>query len=153
MPIVLGSGCHKAATFVGAHPNAHLPPGPMPLPHGNFIVGNDFFTVKTKEELQALIDTTCQRMKQLDFQGNAGTVQAAKEVLSRAKSDSGTNVTVRWGIHQSQNRPAGFVGLCTHFTIIGDPNDWYLYVNTDGQKIAFMSNGAAPVNMVTITKF
>ncbi|MFL5347260.1 MAG: hypothetical protein ACJ8AT_20950 [Hyalangium sp.] len=151
MPIVLGQGCHDRSTFISSHaPNAHAPPGPTPLPANHYVVGDDFFTVKTAAELQKIIDTTVQNLKKLDFQG--AQAAAAKKVLQDASGSSST-IKVRWGLHQSVDRPDGTTGKSKHFTLQTSPNDWHLYVNSDGSQIAYMSNGAGPANLVSIKRF
>lgn len=151
MSLKLGQGAHSTTTFIATHPLAYAPGmAPIPMPGGGFEVNDDFFTVKTVAELQKIVDTTWKMRKKLLFSGNPVTAAAAKAVLADASSESATKVTVRWGIHQSQDRPQGVVGKCTHFTLKGTPTDWHLYVNTDGSRVAFMSNG--PVNYVEIKK-
>ncbi len=156
MSIELGKDCHRAATFVDQHANAHLPANaPNPLPPGHLVVGNDFFTVKTKDALQTLIDSTYNNRKKFDFDSPAaGLANAAKDLLQRASSSSHHRITIKWGIHQSQNRPNNDPGITHHFTIaISGPNDWHLYVNRNGGKISYMSNGAGPLNLVAIKRF
>jgi hypothetical protein len=151
MSLKLGQGAHSTATFIATHALAYAPDAvPDPVPAGGFVVNDGFFTVKTVEELQKIVDTTWKMRKKLLFSGNAVTAAAAKAVLADASSESATKVTVRWGIHQSQDRPQGVVGKSTHFTVKGTPTDWHLYVNTDGSRVAFMSNG--PANYVAIKK-
>jgi hypothetical protein len=152
MPIALGQGCHDQNTFIATHaPNAHAPPGPVPLLANHYVVGNDFFTVMTAEEVQKVIDTTVQNLKKLDFQGTQAA--AAKKVLQAAVSGSGTTVKVRWGVHQSVDRPDATTGKCRHFTLMALPNDWHLYINTDGKQLAYMSDGAGPAHLVTIKRY
>ena len=139
MAIKLGQDSHKVSTFKAAHPTV--------------TVGSNFFTVKSQKELQDLIDNTYKMLKKLDFQETTlGMAETAKKLIQKASSESKTTVIVKWGIHQSQNRPQG-VGRCSHFTIASRPSDWHLYLNTDGKKIAFMSNGPGAANMVAIKRY
>jgi hypothetical protein len=154
MTLSSGKGYQDVATFMRAHPLAYPAANPPnPIPAGGFPVGQDFFTVQTAKELQALIDTTWNNRKKLDFTAtNAAAVTAAKAYLQDASSSSKTDVTVRWGLHQHDDRPTGVAGKAKHFTMIAAPADWHLYVNTDGSRIAFMSQTALPGDMVTIKK-
>jgi hypothetical protein len=151
MPIKLMANCHSRPHFIASHAlayDASAPPAVLPV--GAFPVGDDFFVVKTKQELQSIIDTTWNSRKKLMFTG--GTAVAAKTVLEKAATGGDTTYQVRWGLHQSENRPLGAVGLCLHFTLAAAPADWHCYVNTDGKRLSYMSNGPAPANFCTIAK-
>lgn len=157
MPIKLGQGCQDAATFRAAHSLQAYDPAHPPehLPTNGYPVGIDFFTKKSVEDFQALIDTTWNSRKKLIFSaGNAQAVTDAKTFLEAASSSSsGPPLTVRWGIHQHESRPVpADVGKTKHFTVISSPADWHLYINTDGSRIAYMSQTAQPADMVSIKK-
>jgi hypothetical protein len=156
MALNLGKGCQDTAIFIEAHKPLAYPANkpPKPIPKDAFPVGSDFFTAMTAKELQALIDTTWDSRKKLDFTAkNAAAATAAKAYLEEASSSSKSQMTVRWGIHQHDDRPTGVAGKAKHFTMIASPADWHLYVNTDGSRIAFMSQTADAKDMVTIKKF
>ena len=152
MALKLPKGAQDTKTFLRAHPlgyPARNPPNPIPV--GAFPVGSDFFTQKTEEQLQKLVDTTWNNRKKLDFNGTNATVTAAKAFLEKASSTTKTNVTVRWGLHQHDDRPTG-EGKQRHFTVAATPGDWHLYINTNGSRLGYMSNGPAAANLVEITK-
>jgi len=142
--LTLMQGSHNTKTFNAQHPDLEQPAG------AGFFASNDVM------DLQPYVDTTWKMRKKLVFasMGGAGgvvLVGQAREVLEQASSDSNVAVQVRWGIHQQVPVPGG-VGNMQHFTVKGRPNDWHLYIATDGSRLAFMSNGPAPANFVKITK-
>lgn len=143
--------------FMTAHPLAY-PDGqpPNPVPPGAFPVGASFFTAKTVAELQALIDTTYKMDKALDYTaGNAAAAKAARTFIQQANSTSPMTFTVRWGLHQHDDRPSGDAGKAEHFTIAlaAPAADWHLYVSTDGSRISFMSQSGVPADLVSIKKY
>lgn len=157
MPIKSGQGYQDPATFRAAHKSEAYDPEkpPKTLPNKGYPVGADFFTPKTIKELQTLIDTTWSSRKKLDFSAtNAQAVDNAKALLEAASSSSsGAPLTVRWGVHQHETRPVdGDVGKTKHFNIVAAEADWHLYINTDGSRIAYMSQTAQPGDMVSIKK-
>lgn len=83
---------------------------------------------------------------------NAAAVTAAKAYLEQASSSSTEQMTVRWGIHEHDDRPTGEAGKTRHFTMAAKPSEWHLYINTDGSRIACMSQTALPGDMVSIKK-
>jgi hypothetical protein len=154
--IKTSQGYQNTGTFIAQHQplayDASNPPNP--IPPGGFPVGSDFFTVKTADELQAFIDTTYQNLAKLNFTAtNVAAATAAKEFIKAATTTSSSQQTVRWGMHQHDVRPAGDVGNAKHFTMIGNPTDWHLYVVTNGSQIAYMSQSANPADLVSIKRY
>jgi len=150
MPIKLNKNCHNRDVFLAAHALGYVP-GPFAVvPVGGFPVGTDFFTIGSDPlaYMQGLIDTTYEMRKKLTYLG--GNALNAKQLIEQASTGSGISHKVRWGVHQSQNRPLGVTGKCEHFTIEGNP-DWHLYISSNGSRISFMSDG--PVNYTQIDKY
>jgi hypothetical protein len=152
----LGKNCHNRNRFIDEHSLAYKSAAAGTGEadgDGMFPVGTDFFTIESDAlaHLQSLVDNTHKLRKKLSYVGKKGGERAlrAKALIAEASSGSQTIRFVRWGLHQSEERPMGFTGKCEHFTIQGKP-DWHLYVATGGNRISFMSDG--PEQYVSIMK-
>jgi hypothetical protein len=165
MTLELGKGSHDTKEFIKAHPPAYPAKDAKAKAEKvkeykkqAFPVGSDFFTQKatpekTTAELQSLVDTTWNNRTKLMFEAeNKEAVMAAKKLLEEASSSSKAKKVVRWGIHPHESRPLKETGNTKHFDVVGSETDWHLYVNTDGKRIAFMSQTADPKDMVSIKK-
>ncbi len=125
----------KLSAFRDAHPAVNVP-------------GDGFFSNKTIEELQAIVDQTLVSLKKKrEISGGNGALRlAAANLLKQAGSDDAANtVVVVWGIHQATAGAARGGGATTlyHFTV-NDPaglNDWHLYVDSGEKTIVEMSQG------------
>jgi hypothetical protein len=158
MTLVLDKECHDDIAFIVAHPPAYIAGDKKAkkekeAKYGKaaFPVGSNFFTVKTVAQLQKLVDTTWTMRKKLILSAkNAKAAEAAKTFLEKANGK--TKFTVRWGLHQHDDRPTGEAGKTKHFSVVASPTDWHLYINTNGSRVAFMSQTANLKDMVSIKK-